>query len=125
MNKLSKNIYLSEVYGININQFLTYAQIQKIIETTMQYKTWAERQTNIDMMILCYATDIGVDVVQATGIDAFVESGLLDEVYSVVENIHQIYMGLEYHESVAKALFELSEKLPEIKQTLSKELNNK
>lgn len=125
MKELKKNVYYSEKYDININTFLTYAQIQKIIETTMKYKTWAERRTNIDMMILCYATDIGVKKVQEIGIDAFIESGLIDEVYTKVENHYEIFDGLEYHESVAKALFELSEKLPEIKENLSKELNKK
>lgn len=125
MKELKKNIYYSEKYDININMFLTYAQIQKIIETTMKYKTWAERRTNIDMMVLCYATDIGVEKIQEIGIDAFIESGLVDEVYCKVENHYEIFDGLEYHESVAKALFELSERLPEIKETLNKELKKK
>lgn len=125
MKELFVQDFYSEIYDIKIKKFLTYAQIQKIIETTMQYKTWAERQTNIDMMILCYVTDIGVNEIQENGIDKFVESGLMSEVYNVVNNIYEIYDGLEYHESIAKALFELSEKLPEIKNTLQKELNNK
>ena len=125
MKELFVQDFYSEVYDIKIKKFLTYAQIQKIIETTMQYKTWAERRTNIDMMVLCYATDIGVEKIQEIGIDAFIESGLVDEVYANVENHFEIYDGIEYHESVAKALFELSEKLPEIKNTLQKELNKK
>lgn len=122
MKELNVCEFYSEKYGITIKNFLTYAQIQKIINTTLQYKTWSERKTNIDMMILCYVTNIGVDKIQEIGIDEFVESGLMNEVYNVVNNIYEIYRGLEYHESVAKALFELSEKLPEIKNTLQKEL---
>ena len=125
MKELKEEIYYSEEFGINIKSYLTYAQIQKIVETTIKYKTWAERQTNIDMMILCYTTDIGADKIQETGVEKFVISGLMDEVYNVVNNIYKIYDGIQYHESVAKALFELSEKLPEIKNTLQKELNNK
>lgn len=122
MKELNVCEFYSEKYDITIKNFLTYAQIQKIINTTLQYKTWSERKTNIDMMILCYVTNIGVDKIQEIGIDKFVESGLMGEVYNVVDNIYEIYSGLEYHESVAKALFELSEKLPEIKNTLQKEL---
>lgn len=123
MKELKEFIYYSEEFGINIKSYLTYAQIQKIVETTIKYKTWAERQTNIDMMILCYTTDIGTDKIQEIGVEKFVISGLMDEVYNVVNNIYKIYDGIQYHESVAKALFELSEKLPEIKNTLQKELN--
>lgn len=122
MKELNVCEFYSEKYDITIKNFLTYAQIQKIINTTLQYKTWSERKTNIDMMILCYVTNIGVDKIQEIGIDEFVESGLMNEVYNAVNNIYEIYRGLEYHESVAKALFELSEKLPEIKNTLQKEL---
>lgn len=125
MKELGYCDYYSEKYDISIKKFLTYAQIQKIIETTIKYKTWAERQTNIDMMVLCYATNIGVEKIQEMGIDILVQSGLVDEVQYVVENYSKIYDGINYHESVAKALFELSEKLPEIKNTLQKELNNK
>ena len=125
MKELFTQDFYLDKYDIKVKKYLTYAQIQKIIETTMQYKTWAERQTNIDMMVLCYVTDIGVNEIQESGIDKFVESGLIEEVYKIVNNIYEIYDGLEYHESVSKALFELSEKLPEIKNTLQKELNNK
>lgn len=125
MKELNKSVYYSKKYEINIKSYLTYAQIQKIIETTIKYKTWAERQTNIDTMLLCYTTDIGIDKIQEIGIEEFVGSGLMDEVYDAVNNLYCVYDGIQYHESVSKALFELSEKLPEIKNTLQEELNNK
>lgn len=122
MKELKEEIYYSKDFDIEIKKYLTYAQIQKIVETTIKYKTWAERQTNIDMMVLCYATNIGVDKIQEIGIDKLVMTGLVDEVYYAVVNYDKIYDGIQYHESVAKALFELSEKLPELKNTLQKEL---
>lgn len=125
MKELKEEIYYSKDFDIEVKKYLTYAQIQKIVETTIKYKTWAERQTNIDMMVLCYTTNIGVDKIQEIGIDKLVMAGLVDEVQYVVVNYNKIYDGIQYHESVAKALFELSEKLPEIKNTLQKELNNK
>jgi hypothetical protein len=125
MKELKEEIYYSKDFDIEVKKYLTYAQIQKIVETTIKYKTWAERQTNIDMMVLCYTTNIGVDKIQEIGIDKLVMTGLVDEVQYVVVNYNKIYDGIQYHESVAKALFELSEKLPEIKNTLQKELNNK
>lgn len=125
MKELKEEIYYSKDFDIEIKKYLTYAQIQKIVETTIKYKTWAERQTNIDMMVLCYTTNIGVDKIQEIGIDKLVMTGLVDEVYYAVVNYDKIYDGIQYHESVAKALFELSEKLPELKNTLQKELKNK
>lgn len=125
MKELKEEIYYSKDFDIEIKKYLTYAQIQKIVETTIKYKTWAERQTNIDMMVLCYTTNVGVDKIQEIGIDKLVMTGLVDEVQYVVVNYYKIYDGIEYHESVAKALFELSEKLPELKNTLQKELKNK
>lgn len=125
MKELKEEIYYSKDFDIEVKKYLTYAQIQKIVETTIKYKTWAERQTNIDMMVLCYTTNIGVDKIQEIGIDKLVMTGLVDEVYYAVVNYDKIYDGIQYHESVAKALFELSEKLPELKNTLQKELKNK
>lgn len=41
-----------EKYDVTVNRYLTYAQIQQIAEATMKFHTWAERQQNIDMLIL-------------------------------------------------------------------------
>lgn len=125
MKELKEAIVHSDRFDIDIKRFLTYAQIQKIIETTIPLKTWALRKTNIDLMVLCYATNMDIDEIQKIGIDKFVESGLMEEVCYTVENYDSINDGLIYHESIAKALFELSEKLPEIKETLNKELIKK
>ena len=50
-----------EKYGVTVNRYLTYAQIQQIAEATMKFHTWAERQQNIDMLILIHATDMTVE----------------------------------------------------------------
>lgn len=123
MKELKEAIINLENYDINVKQYLTYAQIQKIIETTMKYQTWAERESNIDFMVLCYTTDLTPEKIDEIGFDNLVTSGLVEDVIRHVSNYYDIMQGLNYHESVGKALTELSKNLPQIKNTLQKELN--
>lgn len=123
MKELKEAIVNLENYGINVRQYLTYAQIQKIIETTMKYQTWAERESNINSMVLCYATDLTPEKIDEIGFDNLVTSGLVEDVIRHVSNYYDIIAGLNYHESVGKALTELSKNLPQIKEMIINELH--
>ena len=93
-----------EKYGVTVNRYLTYAQIQQIAEATMKFHTWAERQQNIDMLVLVHATDMTVEEIEKYTHDELLQSGLIDEVMLHVDNLYRIYEALEYHESTQRVL---------------------
>lgn len=114
---------LKDKFGVDsVKVYLTYSQIQNIINTVMQYQTWAERQTVIDMMVICYTTDLPQKEVEEKGIDYFVQSGFVDWLHYNIENYYDIFDGLKYHESVGKAILELSKNIPQIKEGIMSEL---
>ena len=45
-------------YDVYVNPYLTYAQIQAIVNGVKGLDSWAEREQNIDMCVLAFATDI-------------------------------------------------------------------
>lgn len=114
---------LMDEFGLaEVKRYLTYSQIQNIINTVMQYQTWAERQTIIDEMVICYTTDLTQKEVEEKTMDYFVQCGLVDYLHYTVENYFDIFEGLKYHESVGKALMELSKNIPQIKEAIMSEL---
>lgn len=117
INKEMPTIYLDK-YDINVNQYLTYDQIQQIINSTIALSknketdskgnkrftnSWAERQVNIDMLILYYATDISKEDLDEIEHSIFLYSGLIDNVMGCIKNIDLIYEALDYTESWKKA----------------------
>lgn len=118
MKELKKidDVYLSE-YDIHVSPYLTYAQIQQIVNAVQKLDAWAERQQSIDMLVLYHATDIGKDAIEAAGHDAFLESGLIDAVITAIKNVGDIYVALEYTESVQRFLVSLSRELPKYLNT--------
>ena len=96
-----------EKYDITVNRYLTYAQIQQIVEATMKFHTWAERQQNIDMLILVHATNMGVEEIEKCNPDELMQCGLIDEVKLHIDNEYKIYEALEYHESTQRALAQI------------------
>lgn len=96
-----------EKYGITVNRYLTYAQIQQIVEATMKFHTWAERQQNIDMLVLVHATDMTVEEIEKYTHDELLQCSLIDSVKSNIENVWHIYNALEYHESTQRALAQI------------------
>ena len=105
------DIYLEE-YDVHVKPYLSYAEIQAIVNSTMQFESWAERQQNIDMLMLAYGTDIGLEKLQEVGHEVLYNSGLIGEVRMVMINWADIYEGLEYEESIIKLLAQIVNKLP-------------
>lgn len=103
----------SQKFDIHIKPYLTLSQIQKIINEVLQVKNFEERESIIDYLILCYATDIGQSKVDELGPDILLQSGLIDEVKNNIKNLNKLFEGITYHESAGKALREISERLPE------------
>lgn len=122
--ELQEKVYHNNEFNIDINQYLTYAQIQNIINTTLQLDSWAERQTNIDMLVLAYATNIGVETIQERGHEILLKSGLIDTVMKSILNIEQIYDGIKMTESVGRGLSYIVKELPKYKKQIDKALKN-
>lgn len=104
------SIYVSE-FDINVNPYLTYSQIQQIINSTIGLDTWSERQQNIDMLLLYHATDLGKETIEKYTHNDFLRSGLLETVKNEVKNLNQIYEGIDYTESVARAIIQISKNI--------------
>ena len=105
-------IYI-EKYGVHVNPYLTYAQIQQIIDSTKELDTWTERKQNIDMLLLYHATDIGKERLEELGHDVLLQSGLFDFVKGFVGNYGLIEEGLEYTESIQRSLAQIVKELPQ------------
>lgn len=112
-------VYLEE-FDINVNSYLTYYQIQQIVNAVIKFDKWAERKQNIDLLVLYYTTDIGKDKIEEFGHDVLLQSGLIDEVKTQIKNVGQIYEAIEYTESTQRALSQILKQLPELSKKLEK-----
>lgn len=98
-----KKVYL-EGYDVSVSTYLTYAQIQQIANATAQFDTWAERQQNIDMLVLLHATDIETETLMNTDADIFLTSGLVRKVKGIIRNYNDIYEAIKYTESTQNTI---------------------
>ena len=117
--KGNQTVYLEE-YDITVNKYLTYAQIQQIANAVVEASandsedTWANRETNIDMLVLYHATDIGKEKLEENGHDDLLTSGLIDTVQFRIENYHEIYAAIDYIENNQRAINKMLKSLPKI-----------
>lgn len=118
MKELKEHKYHSEEFDIDINRYLTYAQIQQIANAVRKTETWSERQQTSDMLLLYHATNIGKEELEKLGHDVLLQSGLIDEVKEIVENYYSIYNAIQYEESIEKSLTKIVKELPKIMQPL-------
>ena len=96
-------------------EYLTYAEIQNIVDQVAKSNIWSDRQQIIDMLVLCYCTDIGQDKIAEIGHERM----LIDGVRGQVKNYYQIRQALQYTESTARAIMQLStEFLPKLQKAL-------
>ena len=117
--KGNQTVYLED-YDITVNKYLTYAQIQQIANAVVAASvndaddTWANRETNIDMLMLYHATDIGKEKLEEIGHDALLTSGLIDAVRYRIENIYDINGAINYIENNQRAINKLLKSLPKV-----------
>lgn len=117
--KGNQTVYLED-YDITVNKYLTYAQIQQIANAVVATSvndsddTWANRETNIDMLMLYHATDISKEKLEEIGHDALLTSGLIDSVQFRIENYHEIYEAIDYIENNQRAINKLLKSLPKV-----------
>ena len=117
--KGNQTVYLED-YDVTVNKYLTYAQIQQIANAVVAASandsddTWANRQTNIDMLMLYHATDISKEKLEEIGHDDLLTSGLIDSVQFRIENYHEIYEAIDYIENNQRAISKMLKSLPKV-----------
>ena len=107
-----------EDYDVHVNPYLTYAQIQAIVNGVKGLDGWAEREQNIDMCVLAFATDIPTEKLEEIGHEALLTSGLIDAVCGEIKNLLSVYEAIEYTESTKRALAQIVKTLPKYQEQL-------
>ena len=115
--KAMDKVYLEE-FDVYVNPYLTYAQIQAIVNGVKSLDSWAEREQNIDMCVLAFATDIPTDKLEEVGHDALLQSGLINAVCGEIKNMFSVYEAIEYTESTKRALAQIIKALPKYQEQL-------
>ena len=117
--KGNQTVYLED-YDVTVNKYLTYAQIQQIANAVVAASvndsddTWANRETNIDMLMLYHATDIGKEKLEEIGHDNLLTSGLIEAVKYCIENIYSVNDAIDYIENNQRAINKLLKSLPKV-----------
>lgn len=115
--KAMDKVYLEE-YDVYVNPYLTYAQIQAIVNGVKGLDSWAEREQNIDMCVLAFATDIPTEKLEELGHDVLLQSGLINAVCGEIKNLFSVYEAIEYTESTKRALAQIIKALPKYQEQL-------
>ena len=115
--KAMDKVYLEE-FDVYVNPYLTYAQIQAIVNGVKGLDSWAEREQNIDMCVLAFATDIPTEKLEELGHDALLQSGLINAVMGEIKNLHNVYEAIEYTESIKCLLTQVIKNLPDYQKQL-------
>lgn len=117
--KGNQTVYLED-YDVTVNKYLTYAQIQQIANAVVAASandaddTWANRETNFDMLMLYHATDIGKEKLEEIGHDALLTSGLIETVRCCIENLYNVDEAIDYIENNQRAINKMLKSLPKI-----------
>ena len=86
----------------------------KLINTTALFL--AERQQNIDMLILFYSTNLTKEQIEGTDSDLFKQSGLINEVKKNVLNLPELLEAIDYTFSIQKSFNQLLKEFPIVYQ---------
>jgi hypothetical protein len=111
-------------YGIRVNRYLTYSQIQSIVDGLKKLDSWAERQQSIDMCILYFATDLKKEEIEAHDHDYWLKTGIIEEVHDRIENIFQLYDAIKYEESLQKSITQIARELPRFSNKVDEVMKN-
>ena len=122
MKEISK-IYLKD-YDVYVNPYLTYAQIQAIANSVKTMGSWAERQQNIDMLVLAFGTSLDRATIEAKDHDYWLNTGLIDEVKKNIINFGDIQGAITYEESIIKLLKTISQEIPEFNKKVDEVMKN-
>ena len=115
--KAMDKVYLEE-FDVYVNPYLTYAQIQAIVNGVKGLDSWAEREQNIDMCVLAFATDIPTEKLEEFGHDVLLQSGLINAVCGEIKNLFSVYEAIEYTESTKRALAQIIKAMPKYQEQI-------
>lgn len=107
-------------YNVKVNPYLTYAQIQQIVDAVKNFTVWAEREQNIDMLILYHATNIGKEKLEEYGHDMLLQSGLIDAVKENIHNLDDVWTALDYTTSIQRSLVQIINELPKYEDVMKR-----
>ena len=116
MKELQKpeRIYIEE-FDIYVKPRLSDAEIQQIANNVIKFKTWAERERTMNLMMFIYATEISdEDEINALDYDLMNECGVFSAVWNTIQNAYSILDAIEFSESILLALSQIAENLPEM-----------
>lgn len=116
-------VYLAD-YDVNVEQYLTYAQIQTIANSVKKLDSWAARQQNIDMLVLAFATDIDHKELENYEHDHWLKCGLIEAVTDKIKNLSQIDSAINYEESPMRILMQISKEMPEFSKKVDEVMKN-
>lgn len=104
--------------NLKVNPYLTYAEIQAICNAVCKFDTWAERQTQIDMLVLHFATNITDEQIEEYGHEKLLTSGIVEQVRNGIKNFNSINEAISYTESTQRAVAQILNRMPEIASKL-------
>ena len=116
MKELQKpeRIYI-EKFDIYVKPRLSDAEIQQIANNVIKFKTWAERERTMNLMMFIYATEISdEDEINALDYDLMNECGVFNTVWNTIHNAYSVLDAIEFSESTLLALSQIAENLPEM-----------
>lgn len=99
---------------IEIKSYLTYAEIQVIVNRVSQSDNWAEREQNIDLLLLHFVTNLTDEEIESYGHEELLKSGFIDYVKSQVNNFNKVHEALAYTQSFQRLIVQLSKELPKL-----------
>lgn len=105
---------------MEVKPYLSYAEIQSVCEAVCKFDNWAERQQNIDILLLHFATNLTDEEIENIGHEDLVKSGIIDEVKENVRNYNRIQEAIEYTESTTRALTQIIKEIPNLVKVMKK-----
>lgn len=121
--KKPERIYIED-FDIYVKPRLLDAEIQKICNNVIKFKTWAEREKTINLMTFIYATEIAdkEDEINALNYDLMSECGVFEKVKEAVINSGDVYKAIAFSESTLLALSQIADNLPEMLEPIKEVL---
>lgn len=113
-----------EDYGVHIKSYLTYSEIQAIANAATKFDTWAERNENIDILLIHFATDMEDKDIEELGHDKLLKSGLIDIVKDTVMNFYEIGAAITFAEFPMRLFTKIAKEMPEFSKRVDEVMKN-
>lgn len=113
--KKPERVYIEE-FDIYVKPRLSDAEIQQIANNVIKFKTWAEREKTMNLMMFIYAAEIAdkEDEVNALDYDLMNECGVFSSIWHNIQNAYSVVDAIDFSESTLLALSQIAENLPEM-----------